>query len=98
MATGIERGSCLWTTGASADDLTGSGLAMSMSTVKLEGVGEGMFAELTEDMLERIGCSLDFYSTLAFIPLLLPHIFCMITLDQVISVDLASRFPCVISC
>ena len=55
MATGIERGSCLWTTGVSADDLTGSGLAMSMLTMKLEGVGEGMFTELTEDMLEMIG-------------------------------------------
>ena len=29
----------------------GSGLAMSMLTMKLEGVGEGMFAELAEDMM-----------------------------------------------
>ena len=36
---GIERQSCLWTTGVSALDHMGSGLAMSMSTVKLEGVG-----------------------------------------------------------
>ena len=51
MAVGIERGSCRWTTGVSADDLTGSGLAMSMLIVKLEGTGEGMLAELAEDML-----------------------------------------------
>ena len=37
--------------GVSAEDLTGSGLAASMSMVKLEGVGEGIFAELAEDML-----------------------------------------------
>ena len=37
--------------GVSAEDLTGSGLVVSMSTVKLEGVGEGIFAELAEDML-----------------------------------------------
>ena len=52
MAAGIERGSCLWTTGVSADDLTGSGSVVSMSTVKLEGTGEGILAELVEDMLE----------------------------------------------
>ena len=55
IAAGMESGSCRWTTGISAADLIGRGSAVSMSTVKLEGVGEGMFAELTEDMLERIG-------------------------------------------
>ena len=55
MAVGMERGSWQWTTGVSAVDLIGRGSAVSMSTVKLEGVGEGMFAELAEDMLERIG-------------------------------------------
>ena len=49
----MERGSWQWTTRVSAADLTGSGLAVSMSTVKLEGVGEGMLAELVEDMLEE---------------------------------------------
>ena len=52
IAAGIESGSCQWTTGVLARDLTGSGLAVSMSMVTLEGVGEGTFAELTEDMLE----------------------------------------------
>ena len=33
----------------------GSGSAASMSTVKLEGMGEGMLAELAEDMLQGIG-------------------------------------------
>ena len=51
----MERGSWWWTTGVSVDDLIGRGLAVSMSMVKLEGVGEGMFAELAEDMLERVG-------------------------------------------
>ena len=55
IAAGIERGSCLWTTGVSVCDLIGRGSVESMSTVKLEGVGEGMFAELTNDMLEGIG-------------------------------------------
>ena len=55
MAAGMERGSWQWTTGVSADDLIGRGSAVSMSMVKLEGVGEGMFAELAEDMLERVG-------------------------------------------
>ena len=55
IAAGIERGSCLWTTGVSVCDLIRRGLAASMSTVKLDGVGEGMLAELAEDMLEGIG-------------------------------------------
>ena len=55
MVAGMERGSCWWTTGVLAVDLIGSGLVVSMSTVKLEGVGEGMFTELAEDMLEGIG-------------------------------------------
>ena len=41
--------------GVSADNLTGSGSAVSILTVKLEGTGEGMLAELVEDMLARIG-------------------------------------------
>ena len=55
MAAWMERGSWRWTTGVSAAGLIGRGSAVSMSMVKLEGVGEGMFAELVEDMLERIG-------------------------------------------
>ena len=55
IAVGMERGSWWWTTGVLADDLIGRGSAVSMSMVKLEGVGEGMFAELAEDMLERVG-------------------------------------------
>ena len=55
ITAGIERGSCLWTTGVSVCDLIGRGSAESMSTVKLDGVGEGMFAELADDMLEGIG-------------------------------------------
>ena len=55
MVAGMERGSWRWTTGVLAVDLIGRGSAVSMSTVKLEGVGEGMFAELAEDMLRRIG-------------------------------------------
>ena len=55
MVAGMERGSWQWTTGVLAVDLIGRGLAVSMLTVKLEGVGEGMFAELAEDMLVRIG-------------------------------------------
>ena len=51
IAAGIESGSCQWTTGVSAEDLTGSGSVASMLMVKFEGVGEGMFAELDEDML-----------------------------------------------
>ena len=37
--------------GVLADNLIGSGSVVSMSTVKLEGVGEGIFTELAEDML-----------------------------------------------
>ena len=55
IAAGIERGSCWWTTGVSVCDLIRRGSAASMSTVKLEGVGEGMFAKLAEDMLEGMG-------------------------------------------
>ena len=54
MAVGMESGSCQWTTRVSAADLIGRGSAVSMSTVKLEGVGEGIFTELVEDMLEEI--------------------------------------------
>ena len=54
MVAGMERGSCRWTTGVLVVDLIRSGSAVSMSTVKLEGVGEGMFAELAEDMLRGI--------------------------------------------
>ena len=50
IAAGIEMGSCLWTTGVSAWDQTGRASAVSMLTVKLEGVGEGMFVEFAEDM------------------------------------------------
>ena len=55
MAAGMERGSWQWTTGVSIDNLIGRGSVASISTVKLEGVGEGMFAELAEDMLEGMG-------------------------------------------
>ena len=55
IAAGMERGSWQWTTGVLVDDLIGRGSVVSMSMVKLEGVGEGMFAELAEDMLERVG-------------------------------------------
>ena len=55
IAAGIERGSCLWTTRVLACDLIGRGSVASMLTVKLDGVGEGMFTELAEDMLEGIG-------------------------------------------
>ena len=55
MAAGMERGSWQWTTGVSVCNLIGRGSAESISMVKLEEVGEGMFAELVEDMLERIG-------------------------------------------
>ena len=48
----MERGSCLWTTGVSADDLMGSDSVVSILMVKLEGTGEGMLAELVDDMLE----------------------------------------------
>ena len=51
IAAGIERGSCLWTTRVSVCDWIGRGLVASMSTMKLDGVGERMFAELAEDML-----------------------------------------------
>ena len=54
ITEGIESSSCQWTTGVLAWYLTGSGSVVSMSTVKLEGVGEGMFAELAEDMLGEI--------------------------------------------
>ena len=52
IATGMEMGSCWWTTGVSAWGQTGRASAVSMSMVKLEGVGEGMFAELVEDIVE----------------------------------------------
>ena len=55
MAAGMERGSWQWTTGVLVDDLIRRGSAVSILTMKLEGVGEGMFAELVEDMLEGIG-------------------------------------------
>ena len=51
----MERGSWRWTTGVSVVNWIGSGSVVSMLTVKLEGVGEGMFAELAEDMLRGIG-------------------------------------------
>ena len=51
IAAGIEMGSCLWTTRVSAWGWTGRASAVSMSMVKLEGVGEGMFAEFAEDMM-----------------------------------------------
>ena len=54
IAAGMERGSCWWTTGVLMGDLIGRGSAASMLTVTLEGVGEGMFAELVEDMLRVI--------------------------------------------
>ena len=54
IMVGMERGSWWWTTRVSAADLIGRGLVVSMSTMKLEGVGEGMFTELVEDMLEEI--------------------------------------------
>ena len=55
IAAGMEKGSWQWTTGVSVDNLIGRGSVVSMSTVKLEGVGEGMFTELAEDMLEKVG-------------------------------------------
>ena len=55
MAAGMERGSWWWTTGVLVNDLIGRGSAVSISTMKLEGVGEGMFAESAEDMLEGVG-------------------------------------------
>ena len=55
MVVGMERGSWWWTTGVSVDNLIRRGLVVSISTMKLEGVGEGMFAELAEDMLEGMG-------------------------------------------
>ena len=55
MVVGMERGSWQWTAGVLVDDLIGRGLAVSISTVKLEGVGEGMLAELGEDMMREIG-------------------------------------------
>ena len=48
------------------DDLTGSGLAVSISTVKLEGTGEGMLAELAEDMLQGNGWLLCFAFAFGF--------------------------------
>ena len=50
IAVGMESGSCQWTTRVLAVDLIGRGSVVSMSTMKLEGVGEGMLAELAEDM------------------------------------------------
>ena len=55
MAAGMERGSWQWTTGVLVDNLTRRGSVVSILTMKLEGVGEGMFAELVEDMLEGMG-------------------------------------------
>ena len=55
IAARIERGFCLWTTGVSVCDLTRRGLAESMLMVKLEGMEEGILAELMEDMSKRIG-------------------------------------------
>ena len=81
IAAGIEGGSCLWTTGVSACDLTRRGLAESMSMVKLEGMGEGMLAELVEDMLKRIDDSFDLDAPLLFTPFLFLCIFGMIALD-----------------
>ena len=51
IVAGMESGSCQWTTGVSAANLIGRGSAVSILTMKLEGVGEGMLAELVEDML-----------------------------------------------
>ena len=48
------------------DDLTGSGSAVSISTVKLEGTGEGMLAELAEDMLQGNGWLLCFAFAFGF--------------------------------
>ena len=67
---GIERQSYLWTTGVSALDCMGSGLAMSMLTMKLEGVGEGMFTELAEDMVMQRMLLLWPISSLSFCTLL----------------------------
>ena len=50
ITAGIESRSCQWTTGVSTWGRMGRASAASMSMVKLEGVGEGMFAELTEDI------------------------------------------------
>ena len=51
ISEGIGRQSCLWTTGVLACGGTGRASVTSMSTMRLEGVGEGMFAELAEDMM-----------------------------------------------
>ena len=51
IAAGMEMGSWWWTTGVLAWGRMGMASAVSMLTVKLEGVGEGMFAELTEDIV-----------------------------------------------
>ena len=51
IAARIERGSCWWTTGVLAWGQAEMVSAISMLTVKLEGVGEGMFVELAEDMV-----------------------------------------------
>ena len=49
--------------------------------VKLEGMGEGMLAELVEDMLKRIDDSFDLDAPLLFTPFLFLCIFGMIALD-----------------
>ena len=54
MAAGMERGSWQWTTGVLVANLIGRGSAVSISTIKLEGVGEGILAELGEDMMREI--------------------------------------------
>ena len=51
IAAGMEMGSCWWTMGVSVGDRTGRASVVSMLTVKLKGVGEGMFAELAEDIV-----------------------------------------------
>ena len=51
ITAGMEMGSWQWTTGVSTWGQMGRASAVSMLRVKLEGVGEGMFAELTEDMV-----------------------------------------------
>ena len=55
IAVGMESGSCQWTTRVLAANLIGRGSVVSMSTMKPEGVGEGMLAELAEDMFQGIG-------------------------------------------
>ena len=54
---------------------------MSMSTVKLEGVGEGMFAELAEDMMRQSGWFLDLGSCHAFVLFLVLWMFPVVPVD-----------------